>query len=437
MVQTLKRFWEAFWTAFHSVYNKSYKEPIDEYTQKFRDTEKINFLSIFVQKLNNLVNAEATFEVETDSVLAEPMVNLSKNLESNRYRIAESMLGDGECWVFPSTDSEGNIYHRYLPLCDVRILKTDGDKVTDVLGVVDKYTDDKNNVYFLNRRHTLVGNVLTVETYVTTDENVRTKFEPWEKYESAYCFVGAENIGAGRFKSPVSDRGKSPVYGVPLNFGCKEIEERIFRDLEEIEKEFKNARSILFADPLILRKGSEYNTYIGLEGEESEVWKIPENLFPIDTRGGQNGGNIDIFSPEIRYNSFRDKLFDDMQIYEQQVGTDRGFLTPFESGKATTATEIRRANASTIALIDKVHTAIKKGVEETLRADGVFLNISEDLYTVNIDWFDVFADEAEQYRRLANAVDRGVAEKADELRWLFPNMTPRERERKLARICRE
>jgi hypothetical protein len=112
-------------------------------------------------------------------------------------------------------------------------------------------------------------------------------------------------------------------------------------------------------------------------------------------------------------------------------------LTPFESGTAATATEIRRANASTIALIDKIHTAIQNGVEMTLGADAVFLNVSGDLYTVKFDFFDAFEDTDKQYERIANAVDRGVAEKDDELQWLFPSLSAEEREEKLLRIAEE
>ena len=119
------------------------------------------------------------------------------------------------------------------------------------------------------------------------------------------------------------------------------------------------------------------------------------------------------------------------------MGTDRGFLTPFDDGKATTATEIRRANSSTIALLDKIHTAIKKGVEMTLKADAVFLNIADDLWSVTFDFYDSFEDADKQYERLANAVDRGTAEKSDEMQWLFPNLTEEERQEKLARIKEE
>jgi A118 family predicted phage portal protein len=250
-----------------------------------------------------------------------------------------------------------------------------------------------------------------------------------------YQLQGVDNIGVGRFKSPTSSRGLSPVYGVPLNFGCEEIEQKIFNDLAMIEAEFKNAESKIFADPLILRKGKE-KVSKGRQDGSVEAWTIPENVFPIDTRGGQASGGIDIFSPAIRYSEYQAKLIDDMKQYEQQIGTDRGFLTPLETGAAT-ATEIRRANASTIALIDKIHTAIKAGVEETLKADAVFLNVAQDLYSVKFDFFDAFEDADKQYERISSAVDRGTAEKVDEMQWLFPNLTREEIEEKLARISAE
>lgn len=424
MYDKIKKFWRAFKEAYGAATGLTLSEPIKEPVQDYRDTKNVNFLNIFVQKLNNLVNTEATFELESDSVLTEPLAELLGNLESCRFEFTADMLAGGECWVFPSTDSKGKLYHRYVRLDNVVIIGTDGDNVTDVVGIIDEYFDEKSGkTFLLNRRHTLSSDgVLTVETYVTDDDNRRCRLSLWADSESVYTFTGANGLGLGRFKSPASSRGKSPVYGVPLNFGCGETERKIFCDFEEIEKEFRNARSLLFADPLILKKD-------GARG-----WDIPENLFPIDSRGVQNGGGIDIFSPAIRYGEFREKLIDDMRLYEQAVGTDRGFLTPFESGTATTATEIRRANASTIALIDRIRNAIKSGIDSVLKADALFLGVPEDLYAVKIDWFDVFTDEEAQYNRLANAVDRGIAEKTDELKWLFPSLSTKAAEEKLKKI---
>lgn len=421
----MKNFWTAFWGSFKSAYNKAFKQPLDEQVQEYRDTKKYNFLAVFVSKLNNYVNTEATFDINSDGMVTEELDELIKDLEDNRFEITSEMLATGDYWVFPATDKSGKLYHRYVPQDDVRVLDKDGDNITSLIGVVDKFCDNDDRKFMLVRKHTLDGDRLTIETYTTNEYYQKVYFEPWAEFENSYTLTGADNIGVGRFKSPTSSRGLSPVYGVPLNFGCQEIENIIFNDLAMIEQEFTNGKSIIFADPLILRKSNVMPT----------GYEIPENVFPIDTRGGQTNANIDIFSPAYRYsNGLKDKLFDDLHRYEQEVGTDRGFLTPFESVTATTATEIRRANASTIALIDKIHNSLRQGIESTIKADALFLNIPDYSYTVSINWFDVFADEAESYSRLKEAAKDGFAETTDVMQWLFPNLSLDELEEKLERI---
>ena len=445
MFEKIRSFWSRFWNAFKDAYNTVFKDIPEENTQDYRDTSRINFLSVFVNKLNNLANTESTFAVESDSTQTERLAELCADLEAKRFDITAEALGTGDYWVFPAHNSSGELYHRYITQDRVRVLGMDGDELVDVMGIIDEYSDAKDKkTYFLVRRHTLEDDALTVETYATNEKYERVPFEPWAALEVVYQLRGASHIGVGRFKSPASSRGLSPVYGVPINYGCEEIEAKIFGDLAMIETEFERAESKIFADPLILRKGGVKLSGKDIDGLKVERvgvldahWTSPEGIFPISKRAGDTGSAIDIFSPAIRYSSYRDKLLDDMQQYEQQVGTDRGFLTPFDDGKATTATEIRRANASTIALIDKIHTAIKNGVEMTLAADAVFLNISPDLYTVKFDFFDPFEDADKQYERLANAVDRGIAEKADEIRWLFPDLSEEEIEAKIERIGAE
>lgn len=423
MIEKIKTFWNNFWHSMKEAYNKAFRQIPEEQTQKYRDTKHINFLAVFVSKLNNLVNIESTYDVESDSALTEQLKELCKDIEARRFDITETMLGEGDMWVFPAHNANGELYHRYITPDKVRVLNMDGEKITDILGIIDEYVSSDNKTYFLNRRHTLECDKLIIETYTTNERNDRVSLAEWADIESIYQLQGVGNIGVGRFKSPASSRGLEPVYGVPLNYGCEQIEARIFNDLAMVEKEFSNAESKVFADPRILRK-----TETG--------YQIPEWLFPAEKRAGESGSSIDIFSPAIRYSEYQLKLIDDMKQYEQQVGTDRGFLTPLETGMAT-ATEIRRANASTIALIDKIHTAIRNGVESTLKADAIFLNIAEDLYSLKFDFFDAFEDTDKQYERLVSAVDRGIAEKSDEVKWLFPNLSQEEIDEKLARISAE
>jgi hypothetical protein len=64
----------------------------------------------------------------------------------------------------------------------------------------------------------------------------------------------------------------------------------------------------------------------------------------------------------------------------------------------------------------------------------VFLNIPLDLYEVNVDFFDSFADETEQWNRLLQGRENGVVEDEDLITWLFPTLSEQEKADKIARI---
>ena len=70
----------------------------------------------------------------------------------------------------------------------------------------------------------------------------------------------------------------------------------------------------------------------------------------------------------------------------------------------------------------------------TLKADSVFLNISPELWQYKSDYYYPFEDPAEQWQRLIEAKQNNVAESADLVKWLFPNMSDDEIQEKLQRI---
>lgn len=426
MFEKLKTFWNAFWNSIKTAYNKAFKHPMPSATQSWRDVTRINLLDIFVTKLNNLVNTEATIEVESDSAQAERLKYLAKDLESKRYDITAGMLADGDFYVFPATNDKGEIVHTYLTQEQVRILRADGDVIQELEGIIDWYVDKDNKMYLLCRHHNLDNNnTLTVSYRVVNERNEGAYLKEWEEYaDTVYTFTNA-NIGVGRYKSPASSRGLSPIYGVPLNFGCGAIEQTIFNDLKLIEDEFKNGKSVIFTDPrnLITKK-------------DAAQYEIADNVIPITSRAGQNGGNnIDIFNPSLRYSDHYSKLVADLALYEKEVGTSKGILTDNETTETATATAVKRANADTIALIGKIRNAIDSGNKMTLLADGVFLNVSPDLWDYRSDWFDPFEDAAEQWKRLVEAHNNGAAEAADLVKWMFPSLSSDEVEEKLARIA--
>ena len=420
-------FWSNFWGFV--------KKKIDEYDEekkivvKVQDWENVreyNPLAIANTKLTSLVCDEATVELQTDSTLVEPLKPLAENLEAKRYEICAMMNGKGGAFVTMATGEDDEPYHRIIAPADVSVYRMVANKMYEVAMVIDKKIV-KRREYRLVRHHILDENGTLYVYYYTTNESGNEEILPeWEHYKNDnVMYIGANNIGVAYYKSPQDSRGLSPIWGVPLNFGCEEVEAKLKKASKDYDEEADLMKAKTFADESIVRK---------ITTKEGERFDLPEGIYTIRKKAGVDGTLIDSFSPPTRLADYKQKLIDAKADWEDMVGLDRGFLTEAEHTAGATATEIRTANTKTRSFVKKIQSAMFDGIKATLEADAVFLNIPLDLYTVTVDWFDSFLNEDEQYQRIANAVDRGVLEREDELRWLYPNMTDEEIADKLARI---
>lgn len=422
-------FWNNFWGFV--------KKKIDQYdeekkivvkVQDWEDVREYNPLAIANTKLTSLVCDEATVELQTDSTLVEPLKPLAENLEAKRYEICAMMNGKGGAFVTMATGEDDEPYHRIIAPKDVSIPddKVVAGKIYEIAMVINEKTVNHKK-YRLIRHHILDKEGTLWLFYYTTDENGNEEYlAEWEHYKNDNVkYLNAFNIGVAYFRSPQDSRGLEPVWGVPLNFGCEEVENQIKVARNNLDEEMHLMKTKLFADETISRK---------IATKDGERFDLPEGIYTIRKKAGVDGTLIDSFAPSTRYNDYKQKLIDAKADWEDMVGLDRGFLTEAEHTAGATATEIRTANTKTRSFVKKIQSAMFDGIKATLEADAVFLNIPLDLYTVIVDWFDPFLDEETQYNRIASAVDRGVLEKEDELRWLCPNMTDEEIADKLARI---
>ena len=417
-------FWSNFWGFV--------KKKIDQYddekkivvkVQDWENVREYNPLAIANTKLTSLVCDEATVELQTDSTLVKPLIPLAENLEAKRYEICAMMNGKGGCFVTMATGEDDEPYHRIIAPADVSVYRMVADKMYEVAMVIDKKIV-KHREYRLIRHHILDENGTLYVYYYTTDKSGNEEYlAEWEHYKNDnVAYYNANNIGVAYYKSPQDSRGLSQ-WGVPLNFGCEAVETKIFEDFELIRREFETTQAKVFADPRIMKKAAD-NT----------GWNIPEWVFPTEQRAGQSGSSIDIFSPSIRFEQYLAKLKSDKADWEDMVGLDRGFLTEAEHTSGATATEIRTANTKTRSFVKKIQSAMFDGIKATLEADAVFLNIPLDLYEVNVDFFDAFSDETEQWNRLLQGRENGVVEDEDLITWLFPTLSEQEKADKIARI---
>ena len=419
-------FWSNFWGFV--------KKKIDQYdeekkivvkVQDWEDVREYNPLAIANTKLTSLVCDEATVELQTDSTLVQPLIPLAENLEAKRYEICSTMCGKGGVFVTMATGEDNEPYHRIIAPADVSVYRMVADKMYEVAMVIDKKIV-KHREYRLIRHHILDENGTLYVYYYTTDKSGNEEYlAEWEHYKNDnVAYMNAFNIGVAYFRSPQDSRGLSQ-WGVPLNFGCEEVEAKLKKASKDYDEEADLMKAKTFADESIVRK---------ITTKEGERFDLPEGIYTIRKKAGVDGTLIDSFSPPTRLADYKQKLIDAKADWEDMVGLDRGFLTEAEHTAGATATEIRTANTKTRSFVKKIQSAMFDGIKATLEADAVFLNIPLDLYEVTVDFFDAFQDETELYNRIVSAVDRGVLEKEDELKWLYPNMTDEEIADKLARI---
>lgn len=420
-------FWSNFWGFV--------KRKIDEYDeeknirvkiQPWEDVREYNPLAIANTKLTSLVCDEATVELQTDSTIVEPLKSLADDLEAKRYEICSMVNGKGGAFVTMATGEDGEPYHRIIAPADVSVYRMVSNKMYEVAMVIDKKIV-KHREYRLVRHHILDENGTLYVYYYTTDKSGNEEYlAEWEHYKNDnVAYYNANNIGVAYYKSPQDSRGLSPVWGVPLNFGCEEVEQSIKTARKDLDEEMELMKAKLFADESIVRQTTD---------KDGERYDLPEGIYTVRKKTGVDGTLIDEFAPSTRYNDYKQKLIDAKADWEDMVGLDRGFLTEAEHTAGATATEIRTANTKTRSFVKKIQTAMFDGIKATLEVDAVFLNIPLDLYSLKIDWFDTYQNEQELHDRISNDIQNGFEEIDEIIRFNHPNLTPEEIQEKIERI---
>ena len=420
-------FWNNFWGFV--------KRKIDEYEeekkiqvkiQPWEDVRKYNPLAIANTKLTPLVCDETTVELQTDSKLVEPLTPLAGDLEAKRYEICSMVNGKGGAFVTMATGEDDEPYHRIISPDDVSVYKMVANKMYEVAMVIDKKIV-KHREYRLIRHHILDKNGTLYVYYYTTDKSGNEEYlAEWEHYKNDnVAYYNANNIGVAYYKSPQDSRGLEPVWGVPLNFGCEEVENEIKVARKDLDEEMHLMKAKLFADKSIT---------LATRTEEGARYDLPEGIYTIQKKHGIDGTLIDEFAPSTRYNDYKQKLIDAKADWEDMVGLDRGFLTEAEHTSNATATEVKTANVKTRSMVKKIQSAMFDGIKATLEADAVFLNIPLDLYSLKIDWFDAFQNEQELHDRISSDIQNGYEEIDEMIRFNHPNLSPEEIAEKIARI---
>lgn len=405
------------------------------------DDTVVNFFLMALKKVLNHVFIQCDFLLTTDSAAAEPLIDLCDDLQHNCYKIGAYMLGGSttpqqisECWVVPyfeTVNGERKLMHSYLSGERICITEMAGNRITECYMIMDAVRRN-DKTYFLCRRHNLDERGTLKITFFVADEQSResaVSIPEWHSItQNEITYYGANNIGFGRYKSPVMAFGND-TYGKPLNYGCALIEKEIQTVLKQIQLEFKASGKKLFPDESLVRRRDK-------DGNPLGMYVMDEYIYPIQCKAGITQDMIREFSSEIRESSYYAHLAKLLEQYQNLMGVNE-LITHEQSGNGATATEIRMLNIDNISIEDNIRKAIREGNIETLKADGMYLGIREDLWSYDETWTDVYDDEQQRLNNMLTLYSNGAVEQLDLIKYWFPTLTDKEAQEKLERINAE
>ena len=399
------------------------------------DDSVINFFLMILKKVINRSLMGAEYSVVSDSALSEPLQELCENLQDNIYSIVGNMLGNNvhaECWVVPSFITVGGqqkLIHSYIGGEKVCITQTKEDGQISECYMIINATVRKDKTYFLCRKHNLDDNGNLTISYFVADESakeINADIPEWNSTtDTEITYYGVNNIGFGRYKSPVIAYGNDTVYGVPLNYGCGLIEKQLNDAVKYIEDELKLSEKRLFAEFRVVRKDLNEKGYT-----------IDEKIFPIKLNGESAKDMITEYCPAIRGTEFESHLTSLLERYQALMGV-RDIITHNNTTNGATATEVKILNADNISLEQSIKKAIRKGNIETLEADAMYLGIARDLWEYDEEYGDIYADEQQTLKNYLDLYNAGALELKDLVKYWFPTYSDEQIEEKMLAINEE
>lgn len=390
------------------------------FAQRYEATEELNFTAIFANKLSTLATSESTADITGNNDRVAFLEQCLSEVWRPMKRILSRMLGTGGCVIVPYVRL-GRLQFDILSQERLVIHEKQGNRITRATVLADIVQKEKKQ-FFRWVDYCVIGEALYITNKVTDQWGNDAFLEQWAGIEDK-AIGGVDRVLFAYFQSPVDNRKFSDAYGVPITYGCDGLIQEIFDCLEQIRDEYKLKEVKIFADERMFQKDPKTGKF-----------RMPSKMF-FAAHGKENGDMIEVFSPEIRHNSYYERLQYLFALLEKSVGTSRGILTVPET-RGATATEIKAGLYDTYALISDIRFGAEKGVRDFLYACNVLANYYELApmgdYGVRFDWsYEMIESSGETWGQLKDALSLGIKSKIELRQWLNPNETSDEAQKVL------
>lgn len=419
---------------------KAIKEWVNLYYQNEADDKEDPCQRIAYTILQKLTRAVFS-EYDANSTDAFSAMVLQALADKSQEALQMMLIG-GESLLKPIPTSNG-FYFAVVPRQNVRVFGRDvTGKLTDI-GTDEKSKDGKYYYTLLERRTVDDNGFLSIRNQLyrslnsdNLGERVPLSAVPrYAQLVDEYVFpqpVGS--IGLVGLKCPMVNCIDGSDDGVSVYAAAAGLIHNINKNEAQINGEFERGESRVFASADFLYRKPDV-AHDRVFGHHADSYEMPSHLFAALDGDPQEVG-INIFSPQLREQSFLALKQEYLRNVENIIGLKRGLLSEVEAAERT-ATEITSSAGEYNLTIIDLQRVWEGAVKEALRLCSVLGDAYKvagahtvDERSVVITWGNgILYDENKTYAELKEQVSMGLLQPERLVGWYhnMPCDSPEER----------
>ena len=378
----------------------------EQYKQKFENTARISFESIFANALAIKAVSDSGFSVKDtagkDSRRSEWIEEGLNQIWKRNVAVVSQALGKGGKVLIPYVIN-GRPYVDAIEQSRMVISATRGTEITSATFWADT-ANIGGKLYYRFADYTLADGVHTIRNRATCENGGEVPLEmvpEWANITPEIAINGVDRLLFGYLKCPKDSREDNQVRGVPITYGSGEIIQDLYTCLDDMKREYRLKQTFVGADDRLF--GKDKNLPAG-------------GLFKKFQQSGlKDGAFWEVYDPAIRDSSYMVRYNQLCALLESSIGVSPGILTEPRTANAT-ATEIKAANAATFSMINSIRQNIESAFEQLAYALDVLAEFSGatpggDLgnYQITWDWdTSMMESSTETFVQMSELESRGL-----------------------------
>ena len=382
-------------------------EEQNDWARKYESAEGINLTAIIAGKLATLSVTDAVLAVEGETKRAEVLQDiLNKNVLDRTRKIVSLALGKGGVVLVPYSADGKRLLVDIVPQNCFFIGQSLGDEITKANILADYIVRDSKK-YIRWTDYSLEDGACVIRNRATVNDSPTSLdvLPEWQGITEEIHIPATEHLLFGYMKCPTDNRRPDETQGVPITYGCDKLIEQCIDTLKEEADEYKLKRAFVGADASLfdendkLPKSGLFKTFNSISVEDN-LWKE--------------------YSPEIRHAAYSARVQELFELLEKAVGTSKGILTTPET--AATATEVRRTQHDTWALVGEIRKNFKTALDELIYALDILCNYyglsPAGEYSVKCDWdMSLLEDTSTTWQQMKDGYSMRIRSKAELRSW--------------------